>query len=93
MRVRLSSPAPERKPQLAVAHVKPWQRACLIARGVRAAVDLLSLYRELAVDGLGATLTVSDLVIMIMDQSASFGLPWWRSPSSCRGTAPATRAR
>jgi hypothetical protein len=27
---------------------------------------------------LAPTLTVCDLVIMIMGQLASFGLPWWR---------------
>jgi hypothetical protein len=30
------------------------------------------------VDGLGAHTDVCDLLIMIMGQLASFGLPWWR---------------
>ena len=29
-------------------------------------------------DGLGAHTDVCDLLIMIMGQLASFGLPWWR---------------
>jgi hypothetical protein len=31
-----------------------------------------------AVNGLGAHTDVCDLLIMIMGQLASFGLPWWR---------------
>jgi hypothetical protein len=48
--------------------IRPW---------LRAGLDLLSLYGESLVVALAPTLTVCDLVIMIMGQLASFGLPWW----------------
>ena len=61
-----------------MARVKPWQRACLVCPWSAGRLDLLSLYGESAVDGLGAHTDVCDLLIMIMGQLASFGLPWWR---------------
>jgi hypothetical protein len=58
-----------------VARVKPGRGRVWSARGARAVLDLLSIYGESAVDGLGAHTDVCDLLIMIMGQLASFGLP------------------
>jgi hypothetical protein len=58
---------------LAVARVKPLCGRAWLARGVRA-----SGMSGLPLSGLGCrapTLTVCDLLIMIMGQLASFGLP------------------
>jgi hypothetical protein len=44
-------------------------------------------YRESVAGGLGAHTDICDLVIMIMGQLASFGLPWWRRAGRKLGTA------
>jgi hypothetical protein len=49
--------------------VRPWSAGLL---------DLLSLPVSRRWMALAPTLTVCDLLIMIMGQLASFGLPWWR---------------
>ncbi len=49
--------------------VRPWSAGLL---------DLLSLTVSRRWMALAPTLTVCDLLIMIMGQLASFGLPWWR---------------
>ena len=41
-------------------------------------VGFVEPYGESLAGGLGAHTDVCDLVIMIMGQLASFGLPWWR---------------
>jgi hypothetical protein len=53
--------------------------ACWVRPLSASRADLLSLTvgRRWRV-ALAPTLTVCDLVIMIMGQLASFGLPWWR---------------
>ena len=63
---------------MAVVCVKPLQRACLVRPRSRVSLNLLSVCREAVAGALAPTLTVCDLLMMIMGQLASFGLPWWR---------------
>lgn len=53
-------------------------------------LDLLSLYLSRWWVALAPTLTICDLLIMIMGQLASFGLPWWRRAGrqTSRGVTP-----
>jgi hypothetical protein len=60
---------------LAVARVKPGQGACLVRPWSAGRLDLLSLSVRRRWVALAPTLTVCDLLIMIMGQLASFGLP------------------
>ena len=64
--------------QLAVACVKRGGGRVWSARGLRAGLDLVEPYLSRRWIGLGAHTDICDLVIMIMGQLASFGLPWWR---------------
>jgi hypothetical protein len=61
-----------------VARVKPWRRVCLVYPWCAGRLGLLSLCLSRRWVALAPTLTVCDLLIMIMGQLASFGLPWWR---------------
>ena len=73
--VRGSSPQPV---TLSSTIQTPNWRWLVSSRGEGRAWSTLSLYLNRRWVALAPTLTVCDLLIMIMGQLASFGLPWWR---------------